>query len=88
MQAAVSALEVDGSTAEYLVVTWTRYIPAEGVTFAMEASTDAANWDLLVPHLGDVNQGDGTAAVAYRSAAPVGAGERLLVRARVGYGGS
>ena len=88
VQAAVTPLEVDGATADYLVVTWTRYIPAEGVTFAMEASTDAANWDGLVPHLGDSNQGDGTASVAYRSPSPVGTAEKLFVRARVSYGGS
>ena len=74
-------MDVDGVPGEYAVITLRRDLGADDVSILPERSTDLADWQSGPLHcvfLGEVNHGDGTATLSWRSSAPVAAGREFL----------
>ncbi|MGC6466692.1 MAG: lamin tail domain-containing protein [Akkermansiaceae bacterium] len=73
-----------GGVENYLTLTFRRNLAADDVSFAVEISNDLKAWTqpglLLVS---SIPNGDGTAAVTYRSVQPLGSVEREFLRVRV-----
>ncbi|MFT5109717.1 MAG: hypothetical protein ACI9UA_005367, partial [Pseudoalteromonas tetraodonis] len=83
--ASVEALEVDGSFDDYLTLTFNRSSDADG-TLTVEISSDLSNWSgdsSLTEKVSSMDNGDGTATVIVRLAAPVSPEQgRLYLRLR------
>ena len=73
-----------GGTAEFLTVSFTHTLAADGISVSAQISTDLTNWasgtGYIVLH-SRVLHGDGTATSVYRAANPIVAGTRQFIRA-------
>lgn len=71
---------------DYLAFTYTRNLAADDLIYAVEISTDLLDWSSgpeAVVFQSSVNLGDGRARVTYRSAGPLSASARQLMRLKV-----
>ena len=71
---AVQSLRVDGSTDDYFTITFQRDLTADDVALAPEITTGFVDWSgdaMDVTLVSELNQGDGTALVTYRTTQPV-----------------
>jgi hypothetical protein len=74
--AGVGVYTVDEVTSNYLKFEYRRNLSVDGVNYTVESSTDLTNWSSdpsAVVYVGTHNNGDGTATVTYRAAAPISA---------------
>ena len=83
--ASVQAIDVDGSTDDYLTLIFNKSADADGV-LTVEVSTDLANWSgnpSLSELVSSIDNGDGTATVTVRVADPISPEQtRIYLRLR------
>lgn len=71
-------------TQNFLDLSFTRNLAADGALFELELSTDLLTWDTLeVEVISIQNHGDGTATYTYRSTVPLGSRPREFLRLRI-----
>jgi hypothetical protein len=85
--AGVAAYTVDDVTSNYLKFDYRRNLSADGVNYTVQSSADLTTWSSdssAVVYVGTHNNGDGTATVTYRAAAPMSAGQpKMFLRLSV-----
>jgi len=85
--AGVAPYTVGGVTSNYLRFQYRRNLSADGVHYTVQSSPDLTTWSSdpsAVVYVGTQNNGDGTATVTYRAAAPMGpAVPKLFLRLSV-----
>lgn len=69
----VQSIEVGGAVRDYLTIRYQRHIIADDTELIPESSLDLVQWESGEPHLifvSEVNQGDGTSIITYRTGHP------------------
>ena len=83
--ASVQSVNVSGVEDDYLTITFTHLISAEGVTTTAQLSPDLVSWQGgpgFVSLVSRVYHGDGTATSTFRSATPIDPEIRQFIRAQ------
>ena len=77
-------IEVDGTTASYLTITFRRQLAASDLTYTVELSGNLAAWDPdTAVQVSSSDHGDGTASEVWRAPMPLTTDPRQFVRLRV-----
>jgi len=67
---AIVAIDVDGTTDEYLTVSFRRSVDPDVGTYRVEGSTDLSNWNADVVRVSLGDEGDGVVTETWRSTSP------------------